>query len=84
MPTPATSDDDRGQDERDDRQPGDELAVDDVVAVDGLRHQPRQRPLGPLRADGVEAERDAQQRPEEADPRTTAAAGMMSRCGFDR
>ena len=47
--------------------PGDELAVDDLVAVDRLGHQPRQRALGPLAVDGVEAEGDAEQRPEDAE-----------------
>ena len=54
---------------RDGGQPGDELAVDHVVAVDGLGQQARQRPLRPLAVDGVEAEGDAQQRAEEADER---------------
>ena len=48
MPTADTSSDDRAQDERDDRQAGHELAVDDVVAVDRLRQQPRQGAVGAL------------------------------------
>ena len=63
----AQHQDDGAQDHGDDREAGHELAVDDIVAVDGLRHQPRQRPLGPFGADGVEPEGDAQHRPEEGD-----------------
>ena len=48
MPTPDSSSDDRGQDQRDDREARHELAVDDVVAMDGLGHQPGQGALGAL------------------------------------
>ena len=54
--------DDRDQDEADDRQTGRELAVDHVVAVDRLRQQARQRPLGPLAIDRVERERQPEER----------------------
>jgi hypothetical protein len=50
------------------RQRAGELAVDDVVAPDGLRQQARQRPLGTFVVDGVEAERDPEQRTQEGDP----------------
>ena len=42
-----------------------ELAVDDVVAVDRLGEQPRQRALAALAVDAVEPERDADQRHEQ-------------------
>ena len=62
---------DRGQDrpdrEGDGRDTGDELAVDHVVAVDRLGHEAGERALRALAADGVEAQRDAEQRAEEAD-----------------
>ncbi len=50
------------QDDPDDRHPGRELAVDDVIAVDRLGEQSRQRPLGSLAVDGVEGEGDPEQR----------------------
>ena len=50
-PEPGDDHDDREQDQADDRQAGGELAVDDVVAVDRLGEQPRQRPLGALAVD---------------------------------
>ena len=61
--------------ERDDRQPGGELAVDHVVAVDRLRQEPRQRALGPLAVDRVEGEGEPEQRRDEAEElrRPTAA-----------
>ena len=54
--------DDRDQHEADDRQAGRELAVDHVVAVDRLGQQARQRSLGPLAVDGVEGERQPEER----------------------
>ena len=59
MPKPAMNADDRRQHEPDDRQAGRELAVDDVVAVDRLGEQARQRPLGALAVDRIEGEREA-------------------------
>ena len=47
--------------------PADELAVDDLVAMDRLGDQPRERALGPLAVDRVEAERDPEQRAEDAE-----------------
>ena len=49
--------------------PADELAVDDVVAVDRLGQQARQGSLRALAVDPVEAECDTQQRTEERDER---------------
>ena len=66
--------DDRGQDEPDDRQPGGELAVDDVVAVDRLGQQARQRPLGALAVDRVEGEGETQQRRHDPDEGEDALA----------
>ena len=54
--------DDRDEDQADDREAGRELAVDDVIAVDRLGQQARQRPLGALTVDGVEREGEAEQR----------------------
>ena len=66
---PETRDDggDRHEGHRDDAEPGDELPVDDVVAVDRLGQQTGQRPAGSFAVDGIEAEGDADQRDEEAD-----------------
>ena len=50
------------QHEPDDREAGHELAVHDVVAVDRLRQEPRQRPLRALAVDRVERERQPEQR----------------------
>ena len=65
MPKRRDEDHERAEHQRDDREPGDELAVDDVVAVDRLGEQPRQRPLGALGVDPVEPERDADERDEQ-------------------
>ena len=59
--TPGPHDDDH----RDDGETGRELAVDDVVAVDRLRQEPRQRAVRPLAVDRVERERETEQRPDE-------------------
>ena len=48
-------------------EPGDELAVDDLVTVDRLGDQPWQRALGALAVDRVEPEGDAEQRTEDAE-----------------
>ena len=47
---------------RDRDEAGGELAVDDVVAVDRLREEARQRALVALAVDGIEGEGDAEQR----------------------
>ena len=47
--------------------PADELAVDDLVAVDRLGDQAGQRALGALAVDRVEAEGDPEQRAEDAE-----------------
>ena len=64
----------------DDREPGRELAVDHVVAVDRLRQQPRQRALGPLAVDRVEREREAEQRRRRA-RRTTGSCTSIWKTG---
>ena len=62
------------QDQADDRQPGGELAVDHVVAVDRLGEQPRQRALGALAVDRIEGEGEAEQRRDDR-RRTSRRAG---------
>ena len=49
--------------------PGRELAVDDVVAVDRLGEEARQRALGPLAVDRVEGEGEPEQRRDDGDER---------------
>ena len=73
--------DDRHQDESDDRHPGRELAVDDVVAVDRLGQEARQGPLRSLAVDGVEREREAEQR---RDDRRRRRRPGGSRCPASR
>ena len=59
-----------------------ELAVDHVIAVDGLGQEPRQRALGSLAVDGVEGEREAEQRRHDPDERVDAQDRMS--CGPNR
>ena len=61
-PIAPTMHHDHGQDEADRGQAGDELAVDHVVAIDGLGEQARQRRFRALAVDRVKAEGNAQQR----------------------
>ena len=65
----ADQEHDHREDQADDSQAGNELAIDHVVAVDGLSEQARQSCLRPLAVDRVKSERDAQQRDEERDQR---------------
>ncbi len=69
-PQHSVADDDehhRAKCQRDGAEPGDELAVDHLVAMDRLRHESRQRALRAFAVDGIEAERDAEQRTENCD-----------------
>ena len=59
--------DDRDEHEPDHGHAGGELAVDDVVAIDRLGEQARQRALGSLAVDRVEGEGQAEQRRHQAD-----------------
>ena len=59
--------------------PGDELAVDHVVAVDRLRQEARQRALGSLAVDGVEREGEAEERRDDPDERIDAQDGDVAR-----
>ena len=63
----ADQEHDHREDQADDREAGDELAVDHVIAVDGLGQQARQGRLGPLAVDRVETEGNAQQRDQKRD-----------------
>ena len=71
-PEPGDEPDDRQQDEPDDGHAGRELAVDHVIAIDRLGQQAGQRPLGALAVDGVEGERQAEQRRDDPDERVDA------------
>ena len=59
-PEPGDEQHHRDQDDADDREAGGELAVDDVVAVDGLGEEARQRALRALAVDRVEGEGHAE------------------------
>ena len=59
--------DDRDEHQPDDRHARRELAVDDVVAMDRLGQQPRQRALGALAVDRIEGEGQTEQRGDDAD-----------------
>src|SRR4029079_1627044 len=65
---PDQEHDDR-EDQADDREASDELAVDHVIAIDGLGQQSGQCRLRPLAVDRVETEGNAQKRDQERDQR---------------
>ncbi len=65
MPDPGHDQGHHGEGQADDRQPGYELAVDDVVAMDRLGDQPGQSAPRPLTADRVERVSDPEHREQE-------------------
>ena len=67
-----------GQHDADNGEPGDELAVDHIVTMDGLGDETRQRALRSLPTDSVETERDPEdrrQKPDEGEERERHRVG---------